>query len=51
VQYVSDVSESDGKAHESSDDWEDASDQTEADEDEADEAIDEEYGPFRYAVM
>jgi hypothetical protein len=56
-QYVSDVSnvsESEGNApvtEESSDDWEEASDQTEADEEEAEEAIEELYGPFRYAEM
>jgi hypothetical protein len=54
VQYVSDVSESDGNApqmEESSDDWDDASDHTEAEEEEAEEAIEELYGPFRYEVM
>jgi hypothetical protein len=56
-QYVSDVSnvsESEGNApvtDESSDDWEEASDQTEAEEEEAEEAIEELYGPFRYAEM
>jgi hypothetical protein len=54
VQYVSDVSESDVNApqmEESSDDWDEASDQTEAEEEEAEEAIEELYGPFRYEVM
>jgi len=54
VSDVSNVSESEGKApvtEESSDDWEEASDQTEADEEEAEEAIEELYGPFRYAEM
>lgn len=46
-QYVSEDSESEGNAQVSSDDWEDASDQTEAEE-EAEEPMDEEYGPFRY---
>jgi hypothetical protein len=36
---------------ESSDDWEAVSDQTDAVEEEAEEAIDELYGPFRYEVM
>jgi hypothetical protein len=38
-------------AEESSDDWEEASDQMEAVEEEAEEATDELYGPFRYEVM
>jgi hypothetical protein len=47
-QYVSDVSLSEGPVtEESSEDWEAASDQTEAVEDEAEEAIEELYGPFR----
>jgi hypothetical protein len=36
---------------ESSDDWEEASLQTEADDEEAEDAIEELYGPFRYEVM
>jgi hypothetical protein len=36
---------------ESSEDWEATSDQTDAVEDEAEEAIDELYGPFRYEVI
>jgi hypothetical protein len=52
-QYVSEVSESEGApvTEESSDDWEDASDQTDAEEEDAEEAIEELYGPFRYAEM
>jgi hypothetical protein len=47
-QYVSDVSLSEEPAtEESSDAWEAASDQTDAVEDEAEEAIEELYGPFR----
>jgi hypothetical protein len=47
-QYVSDVSLSEEPVtEESSEDWEAASDQTEAVEDEAEEAIEELYGPFR----
>jgi hypothetical protein len=49
-QYVSEISPSEDVLV-SSDDWEDASDQTEAEEEEADEAIEELYGPFRYDVM
>jgi hypothetical protein len=36
---------------ESSDDWEETSLQTEAEEEEAEDAIEELYGPFRYDVM
>ena len=52
-QYVSDVSESEDApvTEESSDDWEEASDQTDAEEEDAEEAIEELYGPFRYDVM
>jgi hypothetical protein len=49
-QYVSEISPSEDVLV-SSDDWEDTSDQTEAEEEEADEAIEELYGPFRYDVM
>jgi hypothetical protein len=45
-QYVSSISES-AVVEESSDDWEDASLQTEAEEEDAEEAIEELYGPFR----
>ncbi len=38
-------------AEESSDDWEEASDQIDAVEEEAEEATEELYGPFRYEVM
>lgn len=51
-QYVSEVSLSEEPVtEESSEDWEATSDQTDAVEDEAEEAIDELYGPFRYEVM
>jgi hypothetical protein len=51
-QYDSEVSFSEELVtEESSDDWEAASDQTEAVEEEAEEAIDELYGPFRYKVI
>jgi hypothetical protein len=52
-QYISEVSESEDApvTEESSDDWEDASDQTDAEEEDAEEAIEELYGPFRYAEM
>lgn len=56
-QYVSDISLSEDApvTEESSDDWEEASDQTEAveeeAEEEAEEAIEELYGPFRYEEM
>jgi hypothetical protein len=51
--YVSEISLSEVEpvTEESSDDWEAASDQTDAVEEEAEEAIDELYGPFRYEVM
>lgn len=52
-QYVSEISLSEDApvTEESSDDWEEASDQTEAEEEDAEEAIEELYGPFRYEVM
>jgi hypothetical protein len=53
-QYVSDISDvslSEEPVTESSDDWEAASDQTDAVEEEAEEAIEELYGPFRYEAM
>jgi hypothetical protein len=52
-QYDSEFSESEFApvTEESSDDWEEASDQTEAEEDEAEEAIELLYGPFWYDVM
>jgi hypothetical protein len=52
-QYDSDVSESElgPVLEESSEAWEDASDQTEAEEEDAEEARELLYGPFRYEVM
>jgi len=48
-QYVSAVSAP--VTEESSDDWEEVSDQTDAEEDEAEDASEELYGPLRYDAM
>ena len=51
-QYVSEESEVEDPpmTEESSDDWEEASDQTEADEDDAEEAIEELYTPLYISI-
>lgn len=52
-QYVSEDSESEDASvtEELSDDWEEASDHTDAQEEDADEAIGELYSPLRYVAM